>query len=73
MKLIAKIANEGLNPVKKIHSLLGGWPVVEKEWQNVRWQNVLTFINEYGFPINPLVSVYVGDDFKNTTQKIIQV
>lgn len=69
-----QIRKIGIKPLRQVLKLLGGWPVIENNWNppNTSVEHLLGLLRGvYSEPV--LVELYVGADDKNSSKNILQV
>lgn len=68
-KLLEK---RGIEPLLQLIDSLGGWPVLDSDWQNNNfdWLNLTAQLRRYNNDI--LIVQWVGPDIKNSDENIIQ-
>lgn len=65
----------GLDIAVRLINQLGGWPVLDMYWadSNFEWTKNMETLRKLGLPVNSLLEISVGFDFKNSTLKVVQV
>lgn len=65
----------GLNIALKLLKQLGGWPVLDMYWSdsNFEWTRNIAALRQIGLPVNSLLEISVGFDFKHSTSRLVQV
>ncbi|RXG68310.1 Neprilysin-21 [Armadillidium vulgare] len=69
------IQRKGLEPLKTIIKILGGWPVVEGEdWNESQfdWVELVYKMRKFGYPEVNLLSFGITTDMKNSSWRIIE-
>lgn len=73
----SRIEEVGLQEIKNIHSMLGGWPVADGDKWNENstfdWINSTQQISDAGFGLSYLFIISVDTDMKNSSRKRIMV
>ncbi|KAH8310303.1 hypothetical protein KR044_000642 [Drosophila immigrans] len=66
------LARRGLEPLQTLIRQLGGWPVLDPDWQSTHfdWQQLAATLRRYNNDI--LIVQWVGADIKNSEENIIQ-
>ncbi|XP_068156294.1 neprilysin-4 isoform X2 [Drosophila tropicalis] len=66
------LASRGLEPLHTLIRQLGGWPVLDRDWnpENFNWQHLAATLRRYNNDI--LIVQWVGADIKNSEENIIQ-
>lgn len=70
------IERRGLNISMDILERHGGWPVIKGDQWNSEswtWQKSVFQCRETGYPINFILKLSVGADFKNSSKRIVYV
>ncbi|XP_039448992.1 neprilysin-1 isoform X2 [Culex pipiens pallens] len=71
---LQQIRKIGIKPLRQVLKLLGGWPVIENNWNppNTSVEHLLGLLRGvYSEPV--LVELYVGADDKNSSKNILQI
>lgn len=70
-----KIEAAGLSPALKMFKKLGGWPVLEDNWDegSFTWRDSVYKFRREGFSVDYFIDFSVATDLKNTTVRIIDV
>lgn len=65
----------GLEPALKMLKRLGGWPVLEENWDegSFTWKDSVYKFRKEGFSVDYFIDFSVATDLKNTTVRIIDV
>lgn len=68
----ALLARRGLEPLQSLIRQLGGWPVLDPDWQGDKfnWQHLAATLRRYNNDI--LIVQWVGADIKNSEENIMQ-
>lgn len=71
------IENLGATPITDIAEKLGGWPLIKGDSWNAddswTWQETTQKFRRLGFSMDYIVDFSVGVDYKNTSNRIIDV
>lgn len=64
-----------LKPIKALQKLMGGWPVIDNEWNegSWSWQKMVKDLEKIGFPANFVFELTLGSDVKNTSKRTLGV
>lgn len=70
-----KIEELGLSAIKNVLKSIGGWPVLESDWNDVTWtwQNATIKCRENGYSTDYIVDVSVASDLKNSSKRVLDV
>ncbi|XP_065215808.1 neprilysin-2 isoform X2 [Planococcus citri] len=70
-----KIEEVGLEPALKMLKRLGGWPVLEANWDegSFTWRDSVYKFRKEGFSVDYFIDFSVATDLKNTTVRIIDI
>lgn len=62
----------GLEPLKRLLNKIGGWPIIDKNWQedSYNWIPAYVFLRSR-LGLNYIINMYVDIDSKNTSQRVI--
>lgn len=65
----------GLTPTKEILKTLGGWPVLEKDWNEEAfdWKETTYKFRKEGFSVDYIFDFSINIDLKNSTFRVIDV
>lgn len=63
----------GLEPLVKLLSEQGGWPMIEEAWDPDSFNLSTALINLRSLNVYPLVTVFVNLDVFNTSRRLIFV
>ncbi|XP_058117155.1 neprilysin-4 [Anopheles ziemanni] len=66
------IKQRGLEPLKRLLDSLGGWPLLDPNWDETGfdWLNLTAYIRRYNNDV--LIVEWVGPDIKNSDENIVQ-
>ncbi|XP_053978584.1 neprilysin-2 isoform X1 [Hylaeus volcanicus] len=70
------IEQQGLDPLLKILSKLGGWPVLDGDnWNenDFNWKESVYKFRKMGYSVDYYIDFSIGVDLKNSTQRIIDL
>ena len=75
--IAALIETLGSSPITQIAERLGGWPLIKgEEWNKDNtwsWPETVKKFRRLGFSMDYIIDFSVGVDYKNTTNRIIDV
>ncbi|XP_014250818.1 neprilysin-2 isoform X2 [Cimex lectularius] len=69
-----KIEMYGTEPVLKLFEQLGGWPVLDENWDrdgSWNWRDTIYKFRAHGFSVDYFFDFSIGSDLKNTSYRII--
>lgn len=75
-KILARIEEQGLEPLHRILKDLGGWPVLMKDaWveDDFNWKESVYKFRKVGYSIDYFIDFSIGIDLKNNTRRILDV
>lgn len=69
------IENQSATPVRNVINNMGGWPVLETNWNgnDWTWQRSVQLSRTYGYSVSNFISFSVSTDNKNSSRRIIRV
>lgn len=69
------IDQRGATPVTNVLNSMGGWPVVESNWNEAawNWEQAVAASRANGYSVSYLLSFSVSTDNRNSTRRIIRV
>jgi len=72
---VDKIEEIGLDPLKKMLVELGGWPVLEENWDDEKfsWQETVYALRKAGYSTDYLIDFSIGTDSKNSSWRLIDI
>lgn len=70
-----KIEELGLSAIKNVLKAIGGWPVLESDWNEAEWtwQKATIKCRENGYSTDYIVDVSVASDLKNSSIRVLDV
>lgn len=70
-----KIEQLGLEPAQEMLKKLGGWPVLEKNWDegSFSWKDSVYRFRKHGYSVDYFIDFSVTTDLKNTTGRVIDI
>lgn len=70
-----RIESIGLEPLKRMLTELGGWPVLEEDWQEDQfsWIDTVYKFRERGYSTDYLIDFSVVTDSKNSSWRVIDI
>ena len=70
-----KIERIGLEPLHSMLKDLGGWPVLEENWDEdaFSWIDTVYTFREHGYSTDYLIDFSVGIDSKNSSWRVIDI
>lgn len=73
--ILDRIEELGLEPSKTVLKRLGGWPVLEENWDegSFDWRQSVYKFRKEGFSVDYFFDFSVTADLKNSTRRIIDV
>lgn len=72
----ALIDEQGPTPVRNVINNMGGWPVLETNWDPTdqwTWQRSVQLSRQFGYSVSNFMSVSVSTDNKNSSRRIIRI
>lgn len=71
----AVIEQQGLDPLLNILRKLGGWPILENQWNETEfnWKESVYKFRKMGYSVDYFIDFSIGVDLKNSTKRIIDV
>ncbi|KAG4067966.1 hypothetical protein HA402_010652 [Bradysia odoriphaga] len=72
----ALIDEQGVTPVRDVIDRMGGWPVLETNWDATNqwtWQRSVELSREFGYSVSNFMSISVSTDNKNSSRRIIRI
>ncbi|EFA04401.2 neprilysin-2 [Tribolium castaneum] len=71
----SQIENEGLSFMKREFRDLGGWPVIEPNWneKTFDWKNLLFRLKRIGWRRTFFLSMFIDTDLKNSSKRIFTI
>lgn len=71
----ALIETQGVTPVRNAINSMGGWPVLDTNWDSNEWtwQRSAQLSREFGYSVSNFMSFSVSTDNKNSSRRIIRV
>ena len=71
----ALVEERGLQPTKDVLQKLGGWPVLEKDWDesSFDWKEAVYKFRKEGFSVDYIFDFSINIDLKNSTTRVIDV
>lgn len=69
------IEQQGLDPLLNILRKLGGWPILENQWNETEfnWKESVYKFRKMGYSVDYFIDFSIGVDLKNSTKRIIDV
>ncbi|XP_016921652.1 neprilysin-2 isoform X2 [Apis cerana] len=69
------IEQQGLNPLLNILRKLGGWPILENQWNETEfnWKESVYKFRKMGYSVDYFIDFSIGVDLKNSTKRIIDL
>ncbi|XP_034236596.1 neprilysin-2 isoform X1 [Thrips palmi] len=69
------VEERGLTPTKEILKVLGGWPVLEKDWNEEAfdWKETTYKFRKEGFSVDYIFDFSINIDLKNSTFRVIDI
>lgn len=69
------IEQQGLEPLLNILRKLGGWPILENQWNETEfnWKESVYKFRKMGYSVDYFIDFSIGVDLKNSTKRIIDV
>ncbi|KAE8748157.1 hypothetical protein FOCC_FOCC005160 [Frankliniella occidentalis] len=69
------VEERGLTPTKEILQKLGGWPVLEKDWSEEKfdWKEAVYKFRKEGFSVDYIFDFSINIDLKNSTSRVIDI
>lgn len=69
------VEERGLTPTKEVLKKLGGWPVLEDDFdeENFDWKETVYKFRKEGFSVDYIFDFSINIDLKNSTFRVIDV